>query len=58
MIIIKSKTKDRVKARLAKVEKTIKGKIGKVPTEGLKKRFLIEGSYKEATRSPRMCNIK
>jgi hypothetical protein len=41
MIIMKSITKDRVKVRFAKwrsgeVEKTIKGKTGKVPTEGLK----------------------
>jgi hypothetical protein len=38
MIIVKSITKDRVEARLAKceVEKIIKGKIGIIPTEGLK----------------------
>jgi hypothetical protein len=38
MIIIKSMTKDIVKARLAKRQggEIIKGKIGKVPTEGLK----------------------
>jgi hypothetical protein len=38
MIIVKSITKDRVKARLAKWRsgEIIKGKIGKVPTEWLK----------------------
>jgi hypothetical protein len=38
VIITKGMTKDGVKARLAKWRsgKTIKGKIGKVPIEGLK----------------------
>jgi hypothetical protein len=39
------------------VEKTIKGKIGKVPTGWLRKK-ITEGSYKETTRSLRMCEIK
>jgi hypothetical protein len=38
MKIVKSITKDRVKARFAsgEVEKTTKGKIGRVPTEAFK----------------------
>jgi hypothetical protein len=40
------------------VGKTIKGKIGRVPTEELEKKFITKGSDKELTRSPRMCKIK
>jgi hypothetical protein len=41
-----------------KVEKTIKDKISEVPTEELKLKFIIEGSYKETTSIPRMCKNK
>jgi hypothetical protein len=41
------------------VEKTIKGKIGKVPTKMVEViETITEGSYKELTRSLRMCEMK
>jgi hypothetical protein len=40
------------------MEKTIKDKISEVPTEQLKQKFITEESYKETTRSPRMCKMK